>query len=59
MKQQVLINLVGELVVNSANLTQISNNRKDSELIESVSHLNMLINDQEMFPYFYSRYKFL
>ncbi len=44
-KLDILINLVGELVVNSANLTQISNNRKDSELIESVSHLNMLIND--------------
>ncbi len=44
-KLDILINLVGELVVSSANLTQISNNRKDSILIETVSHLNNLIND--------------
>lgn len=44
-KLDVLINLVGELVVNGANLTQISADRKDSGLIEIVSHLNVLIND--------------
>ncbi len=44
-KLDILINLVGELVISSANLTEISNNRKDSVLIETVSHLNMLIND--------------
>jgi two-component system chemotaxis sensor kinase CheA len=44
-KLDILINLVGELVVNGANLTQISNERKDSNLIEIVSHLNVLINE--------------
>jgi two-component system chemotaxis sensor kinase CheA len=44
-KLDVLINLVGELVVNGASLTQISAERKDSQLIETVSHLNTLINE--------------
>jgi two-component system, chemotaxis family, sensor kinase CheA len=44
-KLDILINLVGELVVNGANLTQISTERKDSNLIEIVSHLNILINE--------------
>ncbi len=44
-KLDLLINLVGELVVNGASLTQISADRKDSGLIEIVSHLNVLIND--------------
>lgn len=44
-KLDILINLVGELVVNGASLTQISTERKDSNLIEIVSHLNILINE--------------
>ena len=44
-KLDILINLVGELVVNGANLSQISTERKDSNLIEIVSHLNVLINE--------------
>jgi two-component system chemotaxis sensor kinase CheA len=44
-KLDILINLVGELVVNGASLTQISTERKDSNLIEIVSHLNVLINE--------------
>ena len=44
-KLDILINLVGELVVNGANLSQISTERKDSNLIEIVSHLNILINE--------------
>ena len=44
-KLDILINLVGELVVNGASLTQISTERKDSNLVEIVSHLNVLINE--------------
>jgi two-component system chemotaxis sensor kinase CheA len=44
-KLDILINLVGELVINGASLTQISTERKDSNLIEIVSHLNVLINE--------------
>jgi two-component system, chemotaxis family, sensor kinase CheA len=40
-----LINLVGELVINSANVTQLSLETSNSELIESVSEMSRLIED--------------
>lgn len=44
-KLDVLINLVGELVVSGANLTQIANTKQDSLLQETASRLNLLISD--------------
>ena len=40
-----LINLVGELVIGGANINQLSQNRKDPELLESSSFLNHLISE--------------
>ncbi|MCB1142044.1 MAG: chemotaxis protein CheA [Leptospiraceae bacterium] len=44
-KLDLLVNLVGELVISGANLTQLSSKRKDTELIESTSHLNHLVSE--------------
>jgi len=44
-KLDLLINLVGELVINSANVSQLAENSKDQELIETVSEMTSLIED--------------
>lgn len=44
-KLDYLINLVGELVVSGANLTQLATIRQDTILLETVSRLNLLISD--------------
>ncbi|MDX1958416.1 MAG: chemotaxis protein CheA [Leptospiraceae bacterium] len=40
-----LINLVGELVISGANLSQLAYTKNEPELLESASHFNRLIGD--------------